>query len=412
MKIKHYDRQGVVAWSNSKAHSELLASASFQEDEGLYHLDILSLDLQERSKHLNVIGNGYSDSAFRCVAWDNFGEKDAFSHGLIFTGMENSSFKLWNPAQMVATYNSRPAPSLDGLEWQEQEGIVIYEEELDNGFPVMCGEWNSLNNHMLAFGTTDVFILLADQDPTNPDLRKPGKKNPHAGSYVTSVSWNREVGHILASASENGLVALWDVKSNSSIFHFGGDTGGSGSRNVVICWSKSISTQIAVTLDDEKSNKLQIWDLRNQKGPVVVIDKCHSKGINAMDWCETDPELILTASRDRKVVCWNYSQEEDEPLSQAVLESQPLSVKWSRKLPSIYSVSTDSGTEVYSLSDANLFSYVPKWFKVPVGSTLSGSNAVLTYAEQRGNTLQENALPDYGKNSPLRPQLKALSKIT
>lgn len=114
----------------------------------------------------------------------------------------------------------------------------------------MCGEWNSLNNHMLAIGTTDVFIMLADKDPTNPDLRKPGKKNPHAGSYVTSVSWNREVGHILASASENGLVALWDVKSNNSIFHFGGDTGGSGNRNVVICWSKSISTQIAVTLDD------------------------------------------------------------------------------------------------------------------------------------------------------------------
>ena len=193
---------------------------------------------------------------------------------------------------------------------------------------------------MLAFGTTDVFILLVDQDPTNPDLCKPGKKNPHVGSYVTSVSWNREVGHILASASENGLVALWDVKTNSSIFHFGGDSSAAtGARNVVICWSKNISTQIAVTLDDEKSNKLQIWDLRNQKGPVVVIDKCHSKGINAMDWCETDPELILTASRDRKVVCWNYSNEE-EPLSQATVESVPMSVKWSRKLPSIYSVST------------------------------------------------------------------------
>lgn len=70
-----------------------------------------------------------------------------------------------------------------------------------------------------------------------------------------------------------------------------------------------------------------------------MIDKCHSKGINAMDWCETDPELILTASRDRKVVCWNYSQEE-EPLSQATVDSVPMSVKWSRKLPSIYSVST------------------------------------------------------------------------
>lgn len=80
---------------------------------------------------------------------------------------------------------------------------------------------------------------------------KLGKKNPHDGSYVTSVSWNREVPHILASASENGLVALWDIKTNNSIFQFK-DSGfsSSGNRNVTICWSKNISTQIAVTLDD------------------------------------------------------------------------------------------------------------------------------------------------------------------
>lgn len=30
MEIKQYDKQGLIAWSNSKAHSELLASASLQ----------------------------------------------------------------------------------------------------------------------------------------------------------------------------------------------------------------------------------------------------------------------------------------------------------------------------------------------------------------------------------------------
>ena len=98
-----------------------------------------------------------------------------------------------------------------------------------------------------------------------------------------------------------------------------------------------------------------------------------------MDWCETDPELILTASRDRKIACWNYTQEE-EPLSQSTLESQTVSVKWSKKLPSIYSVSTDDKTFVYTLSDANLFSYVPKWYKVPVGSAILGNESVLTYS--------------------------------
>jgi len=186
-----------------------------------------------------------------------------------------------------------------------------------------------------------LLILDVGRDISDPEPFKPGKKNPHEGSYVTSVSWNKEVANILASASENGLVALWDVKANNSIFQFK-DSGvaSSSNRNVVICWSKSISTQIAVTLDDEKQNVLQIWDLRNQKGPVIVIDKRHTKGINSMDWCETDQELILAASRDNKVVCWNYTQEE-EPLSETVLSAPAFDVKWSKKLPSIYSVSTD-----------------------------------------------------------------------
>jgi hypothetical protein len=53
----------------------------------------------------------------------------------------------------------------------------------------------------LAFGAYDVLILDVSKDPSDPQLIKPGKKNPHDGSYVTSVSWNKEVPHILASAS-------------------------------------------------------------------------------------------------------------------------------------------------------------------------------------------------------------------
>lgn len=43
----------------------------------------------------------------------------------------------------------------------------------------MCGEWNSLKNNFLAFGGTDVLLLDAGKDPSDPQLVKPGKKNPH-----------------------------------------------------------------------------------------------------------------------------------------------------------------------------------------------------------------------------------------
>jgi hypothetical protein len=46
-----------------------------------------------------------------------------YPHGLIFTGMEDGSFKLWNPQEMIATYPNRSPPSLENI---EQEGVIIY----------------------------------------------------------------------------------------------------------------------------------------------------------------------------------------------------------------------------------------------------------------------------------------------
>lgn len=64
-----------------------------------------------------------------------------------------------------------------------------------------------------------------------------------------------------------------------------------------------------MAFDDDKKNEIQIWDLRSQKGPIVVLDKGHTKGVNAMDWSELDHDLILTASRDNRINCWSYKQD-------------------------------------------------------------------------------------------------------
>ena len=59
-----------------------------------------------------------------------------------------------------------------------------------------------------------------------------------------------------------------------------------------------------------------------------------------MDWSELDHDLILTAGRDHKIVCWNY-REDEEPLSTREVDSEIVKVSWSRTLPSIYSVTTN-----------------------------------------------------------------------
>ena len=40
---------------------------------------------------------------------------DTYGNGLIFTGMEDGSFLLWNPQDMVATYQPDAILSAEGL---------------------------------------------------------------------------------------------------------------------------------------------------------------------------------------------------------------------------------------------------------------------------------------------------------
>ena len=55
----------------------------------------------------------------------------------------------------------------------------------------MCAQWNALKNNYLAFGSTDLLLLDIGKDISNPEIKKPGNRNPHEGSYITSVSWNK-----------------------------------------------------------------------------------------------------------------------------------------------------------------------------------------------------------------------------
>ena len=75
MELKQYNKQGIVAvWSNSKVHSELLACSSPNPtNDSLFDLEILSIDLADRSKELNFVGKATYNVPFRCLAWETFG---------------------------------------------------------------------------------------------------------------------------------------------------------------------------------------------------------------------------------------------------------------------------------------------------------------------------------------------------
>ena len=84
--------------------------------------------------------------------------------------------------------------------------------------PVTTLEFNPHKKNLLASGGSEVFIQDVTQSDKKRDKFKPGEPNLHEGHRITAISWNRVVPHILASASENGKIVVWDLRGSKSIF--------------------------------------------------------------------------------------------------------------------------------------------------------------------------------------------------
>lgn len=149
-----------------------------------------------------------SPAKFSSLDWIDF--KDDF--GIIAGGMEDGAITLWDPKKI-----------LDGQSTMENLKMgkgCVSATKIHNGVPVGSIEFNPHKKNLLASGGSEVLIQDISANLKAPNVFKPGVPNYHEGSRITAISWNRIVPHILASASENGKIVVWDLKVNKSIFTF------------------------------------------------------------------------------------------------------------------------------------------------------------------------------------------------
>lgn len=210
------------------------------------------------------------------------------------------------------------------------------------------------------------------QDISNlkkPTKFKPGEPNFHEGHRITSISWNRVVPHILASASEDGKIVVWDLKQTKSIFQFTepkqgaseydyfntGETDATDSpvetKETQIIWNPIIPTQFVVASDDDRNPSFNIWDLRNPQYPVATFQNLHQQGILGINWCLPDPNLVASSAKDQRTIVTNFKT------GQTVLEFDTQecfsAVKWSSKLPGKLAATNENG-------DTTILSYTQK----------------------------------------------------
>ncbi|KAI0177390.1 WD40-repeat-containing domain protein [Pestalotiopsis sp. NC0098] len=131
-------------------------------------------------------------------------------------------------------------------------------------------------------------------------------------SSVEEIQWSPQEASVFASASSDGTVRVWDVRSKSrkpaiSITASRTDVN-------VMSWSH-LTTHLLATGDDD--GVWGVWDLRSWKAggdkpsPIASFNY-HKEQITSVEWHPTDDSMVAVAAGDNKVTLWDLSVELDD----------------------------------------------------------------------------------------------------
>ncbi|KAK2490086.1 hypothetical protein MC885_016875, partial [Smutsia gigantea] len=163
---------------------------------------------------------------------------------------------------------------------------------------------------------------------------------------ISCIAWNRQVQHILASASPSGRATVWDLRKNEPIIKV------SDHSNRMHCsglaWHPDVATQMVLASEDDRLPVVQMWDLRFASSPLRILEN-HARGILAIAWSMADPELLLSCGKDAKILCSN-------PNTGEVLYELPTNtqwcfdIQWCPRNPAVLSAASfDGRISVYSI---------------------------------------------------------------
>ena len=245
-----------------------------------------------------MAGATLSPAKFASLDWADF--KDDF--GIIAGGLGDGVITLWDAKKI-----------LESDELKMGRGCVSA-TNIHNGVPVTSIEFNPHKKNLLASGGAEVLIQDIAGSLKQPNMYKPGMPNFHQGSRITSISWNRIVPHILASASEDGKIVVWDLKVSKSIFNFTEPSNPADyfeeraeqkPRETSIVWNPEIPTQFLVANDDDQNPSFNVWDLRNPQYQVATFADLHYNGILSVAWSASDPALLVSSAKDYRTIIAN-----------------------------------------------------------------------------------------------------------
>ncbi len=209
-----------------------------------------------------------------------------------------------NPGTVIAPQQNKP---LSTIRAHKAEGYAV--------------DWSSLHPAgKLLTGDNDGLIYVTTRTDGGGFVTDTRPFQGHTGS-VEEIQWSPSEASVFASASSDGSIRIWDVRSKSrkaAISMRVSDTDVN-----VMSWSSQTTHLLASGADD---GVWGIWDLRQWKptagGGVAgaALDKptpmasfdYHKEQITSIEWHPTDDSIVAVAAGDNTVTLWDLAVELDD----------------------------------------------------------------------------------------------------
>ncbi|XP_072611898.1 protein transport protein Sec31A isoform X11 [Vulpes vulpes] len=333
MKLKEVDRTAMQAWSPTQNHPIYLATGtSAQQLDATFStsasLEIFELDLSDPSLDMKSCATFSSSHRYHKLIWGphKMDPKGNVS-GVLIAGGENGNIILYDPSKIIAG----------------DKEVVIAQNDKHTG-PVRALDVNIFQTNLVASGANESEIYIWDLNNFATPMTPGAKTQPPED--ISCIAWNRQVQHILASASPSGRATVWDLRKNEPIIKV------SDHSNRMHCsglaWHPDVATQMVLASEDDRLPVVQMWDLRFASSPLRVLEN-HARGILAIAWSMADPELLLSCGKDAKILCSN-------PNTGEVLYELPTNtqwcfdIQWCPRNPAVLSAASfDGRISVYSI---------------------------------------------------------------
>ncbi|KAL6850565.1 Ribosome assembly protein rrb1 [Amphichorda felina] len=199
-----------------------------------------------------------------------------------------------NPGSTVTAQQNKPVSTIRA---HKAEGYAV--------------DWSPTVPGKLLTGDNDGLIYLTSRSDGGGFQTDNRPFQGHTGS-VEEIQWSPSEQSVFASASSDGTIRIWDVRSKARKPAI---TMQVSDYDVnVMSWSRQTSHLLAAGADD---GTWGVWDLRqwkassNKPQPLASFN-FHKEQVTSVEWHPTDDSIVAVAAADNTVTLWDLAVELDD----------------------------------------------------------------------------------------------------